>query len=363
MKWLCVMLICFLPTSGFASIGKITKSDGPSKIYREDTTEQGDVDSDIFSMDRIETFKHKQNIDFIDDTKLEITPHSNVIIDEFVYDPANDIGSLSIKASLGTVRYASGQIGKKFKQNVKIKTPTAVIGVRGTDFTMTVDEIGSSLIILLPSCDSNGNCYVGEIEVETDAGFVIMNQAFQTTVVTTFESKPLKPIILDLDANMINNLLIVQKPRDLEEAIELAEQLSDVASALDIDFLEFNDLDEDLLEESNEELANELDIDFLLQDFLQDLLVVLNAELSKQLKQAFDPKNGFKIGFDETTGITFTNDPSYLIIKEDSAGNFMELRLDRDYSYNITLKQNFVGVDNVQLGDAGVNQITINQSN
>ena len=41
----------------------------------------------------------------------------------------------------------------------------------------------------------------------------------------------------------------------------------------------------------------------------------------------------------------------------------MELRLDRDYSYNITLKQNFVGVDNVQLGDAGVNQITINQSN
>ena len=46
--------------------------------------------------------------------------------------------------------------------------------VRGTDFAMTVDEIGSSTIILLPSCDGDGMCYVGEISVETDAGFVIM---------------------------------------------------------------------------------------------------------------------------------------------------------------------------------------------
>ena len=50
---------------------------------------------------------------------------------------------------------------------------------------MTVDEIGSSTIILLPSCDGDGMCYVGEISVETDAGFVIMNQAFQATTVST----------------------------------------------------------------------------------------------------------------------------------------------------------------------------------
>ena len=90
-----------------------------------------------------------------------------------------------LKASLGTVRYASGQIAKNSKQNVKIKTPTATIGVRGTDFSMTIDEIGSSTIILLPSCDTSGNCYVGEIDVTSDAGQVIMNQAFQATVVET----------------------------------------------------------------------------------------------------------------------------------------------------------------------------------
>ena len=49
---------------------------------------------------------------------------------------------------------------------------------------MTIDEVGSSTIILLPSCDTNGNCFVGEISVESDAGMVIMNQAFQATAVS-----------------------------------------------------------------------------------------------------------------------------------------------------------------------------------
>ena len=75
-----------------------------------------------------------------------------------------------MKAQLGTLRYASGKLAEGFKENVIIETPTSTIGVRGTDFTMTVDELGSRTIILLPSCDISGNCYVGEIRVETDVG-------------------------------------------------------------------------------------------------------------------------------------------------------------------------------------------------
>ena len=55
-----------------------------------------------------------------------------------------------------------GQIAKNSAQNISIKTLTATVSVRGTDF-MTIDEIGSSTIILLLSCDGNGNCFVGEI--------------------------------------------------------------------------------------------------------------------------------------------------------------------------------------------------------
>ena len=90
---------------------------------------------------------------------------------------------------------------------------------------MTVDELGSSTIILLPSCDADGNCYVGEISVESDAGQIIMNQAFQATVVETVASSPMKPIILDLDQDLINNLLIISRPKRLEEQMMLHFEL------------------------------------------------------------------------------------------------------------------------------------------
>ena len=136
-----------------------------------------------------------------------------------MYDPNTSTGKLSLKATLGTVRYASGQIAKLSPTSVSILTPTATIGVRGTDFSMTIDEVGSSTIILLPSCNTNGMCYVGEISVESDAGFVIMNQAFQTTVATISSRMPSKPLVIDLDERQINQLLILRKrgPYDEEE--------------------------------------------------------------------------------------------------------------------------------------------------
>ena len=72
-------------------------------------------------MDTAVTARGRMQIDFIDETRVDITEHSRLLIDEFVYDPGAGKASLGLKASLGTVRYASGQIAKNFKQNVKIK--------------------------------------------------------------------------------------------------------------------------------------------------------------------------------------------------------------------------------------------------
>ena len=213
-----IILWC-LTFSSFASIiGDVILHEGNANIERTDGEDvDAKKDLDIFQYDTVKTGKGKVAIGFIDDTRVDVTQHSKLIIDEFVYDPNTKTGSLSLKATLGTVRYASGQIAKNSKQNVKIKTPTATIGVRGTDFTMTIDETGSSTIILLPSCDTNGNCYVGEIDVTSDAGQVIMNQAFQATVVETVASNPMKPVILDLDEKLIGNLLIISKQKAIQE--------------------------------------------------------------------------------------------------------------------------------------------------
>ena len=204
------MILLFSTNAFSASIGDVILQEGNSVVERKEGDEfESKKDLDIFSYDTVRTGKGKTAIEFLDDTRVDVTEHSKLVIDEFVYDPNTKTGALSLKASLGTVRYASGQIAKNSKQNVKIKTPTATIGVRGTDFTMTIDETGSSTIILLPSCDVAGNCLVGEIMVETAAGQVILNQAFQATQVNVPEAPPSPPVKLDVELDMINNMLIV----------------------------------------------------------------------------------------------------------------------------------------------------------
>ena len=224
---------------------------------------------------------------------------------------------------------------------------------------MTVNEIGGSTIVLLPSCDGNGFCYVGEIEVQTDAGFVIMNQAFQVTSVETMESKPLKPIILDLDLDMINNLLIVTPPKKLEEAIS-EEKAKSIANALDIDFLKFDDLEVDLLETEEDEAVTALEIDFLDQNFLVDILAQLNKQLAIQMQSAFDKKKKTKTGQDEFGVILLDEEPEWVWMRSDEAGNNIVLRLDQENGYIINVTQGDMEIRDYELGE-GDNEIYINQ--
>ena len=363
-----VLTLTILPLkSSLASIGEVTQLEGNGVIDRKDGDKGIVVEKelDVFSYDTVKTGNGKVGIEFIDATRVDVTQHSKLIIDEFVYDPNSKTGKLSLKASLGTVRYASGQIAKNSATNVKITTPTATIGVRGTDFTMTIDEVGSSTIILLPSCDTNGNCFVGEISVESDAGQVILNQAFQATVVDTVASRPLTPVILDLDEEMINNLLIISKPAEIEQ-MQNEEGLNEVADALDIDFLQFDDLEVDYLEEDESQFATGLDIDFLEQNFLADILEQINKELAKAMRSEFDKQksvDGILLGKNPETGVIILDeDPQWVWIREDASGQYIELRLDKEYGYVLNIIQSEFEQYDFELGGIE-NAITIQQIN
>ena len=360
-------LTILLPKNSFANIGNVTQLEGNGVIDRQDGDEGIVIEKelDIFSYDTVKTGNGKDGIKFIDNTRVDITQHSKLIIDEFVYDPNSKTGKLSLKASLGTVRYASGQIAKNSATNVQITTPTATIGVRGTDFTMTIDEVGSSTIILLPSCDTNGNCFVGEISVESDAGQVILNQAFQATVVDTVASRPLTPVILNLDEDMINNLMIVSKPAEIE-SMQNEEGLNEVADALDIDFLQFDDLEVDYLAEDESQFKTGLDIDFLEQNFLADILAQINKELAKAMRSEFDKQksaDGILLGKNPETGVIILDeDPEWVWIREDASGSYIELRLDKEYGYILNIVQSEFEQYDFQLGGQD-NAITIQQIN
>ena len=365
-----IILWC-LTFSSFAAdiIGDIVLHTGNAVIERNDGEDvKAEEELDIFSYNTVKTGKGKVAIGFIDDTRVDVTEHSKLIIDEFVYDPNTKTGSLSLKAALGTIRYASGQIAKTDPTNVQIKTPTATIGVRGTDFTMTVDEIGSSTIILLPSCDTNGYCFVGEITVESDAGQVIMNTAFQATVVDTISSQPLKPVILTLEEDFITNLLIFSPPREIEEAVR-EEEFQKTATALDVDLLAFDELDksmEDYLEELDEDDIGQLDRDFLSQNFLGNILDQLNLQLALAMAKTGLEKKKAKgdivLGKDETTGITILDeDPEWYWHREAASGSVIELRLEQAGSYIMNVQQGDFELIDFELGGTE-SEITIIQN-
>ena len=362
MKYLFILLFLISQTVN-AQIGKVTELKGNGSVERT-TGDKFDLitDLDIETYDEVSTGQGRTRIDFIDDTMVEITEHSKLVIDEFIYDPANNEGGLTLKAALGTVRYASGQIAKDYKDNVKIETPTASISVRGTDFAMIIDEIGGSTIILLPSCDIQGNCYVGEISVESDAGQVIMNQAFQATRVEAPESKPFKPISIDIDESMISNLLILSPPKNLNKD-ENSKEREDTADILNIDFLEMDVLNEDLLA-SDDQNFEELDIDYLSQDFLADVLdqinKVLRAQFLSELTDVFVKKEQ-KVGQDAETGIIILDQGTYWQFQREDTNNFVRLKLSKRSEYIINLEQGDFVTQDFIVGDGGVNNINLYQ--
>ena len=138
-----ILLLLSFSINCFASIGTITEEKGSSEIVRGKAKITAKKDGGIESMDTVETVNGVIGITFQDDTKVRVTEHSKLLIDDFVYDPkAKGAGKLAMKVALGTVRYASGAVAKENAKNVAINTPTAAIAVRGTAFSMTVNEIG-----------------------------------------------------------------------------------------------------------------------------------------------------------------------------------------------------------------------------
>ena len=343
-KWI-LLVILFYAGPLWASIGNVDKLEGKGVIDRNKTDITLEQELPIEQYDTVKTGNGKVGILFIDDTRVDVTQHSKLIIDEFVYDPNTKKGKLNLSAKLGTIKYASGQIAKTSRQDIVITTPTATIGVRGTDFSMTIDELGSSTIILLPSCDVNGNCLVGEISVESAAGQVILNQAFQATQVFVPENPPTPPVTLDLEIDMINNMLIIAKPKNLEDE-DYVKKIKAVADALDIDFLEIDDLDQDYLEEEEDLYVTGLDIDFLQQNFLADILKQINEELALQMRNEFDKQEerksieGITLGKDPETGVIILDEsPQWVWIREDASGAYIELRLDQEYGYILNIIQ------------------------
>jgi len=346
-----------------ADIGEITELRGQGAVIRDDTF-PATLEQDIQQMDDVRTANGRLGITFIDDSQVRLTEHSKLVIDEVIFDPNPSKSKMKMQFASGTARFITGKIGQINKQNINISTPTAQIAIRGTDFTVTVDEFGKSLVILLP--DANG-LPSGEIVVATALGQVTLNKPYQSTVTTVWEQSPTKPVILDLTLDLIDNLLIVSPPKKNEE-LEQTEGSSGSSDSstniLDIDYLAYDGLDVDLLEV--EEDFRELDIDYLGTNFLEDLLEVIesvdeldNNELASVGIAPVDIR-GTTFGQDASTQITTFGDAEFLTIMR-QVNQSVRLDINGQTGYNIILEQDGKSY-NVVIGNGSDVTISIRQS-
>ena len=314
MLWSNLLLLVFYGSitsyAAVSTIGNITESSGSNGVKRDGGIEiSGSQDLDILFKDTLETAQGRMKVMFLDETNLSLTEHSEVTIDEYIFDPNPTKSKLAMSFVQGTARFATGRLGLVPKENIVINTPTATIGVRGTDFTTTVDELGRSLIILLPEteCTIDGDCSPsGEITVTNDGGQVVLSEAYAATMVSSFDNAPMTPVVLEnITILQIDNMFIVSPPPQIEEQMTEDAQSADATDAI----LDFNELDIDLLAEDWDDKEadlefSELDINFLDGDFLQN---VLTSFISQDFLEESSSSNevdvqGTSYGYDAKTG-------------------------------------------------------------
>lgn len=204
----------------WADIGSVTELTGSATIKRGSNSITVSKGALIETNDKVVTQNGRLKITFKDNTTVSVTESSSLVIDDFVYDPKTQGGKLGLKATEGTVRYVSGNIAHNNPNSVNIKTPTAAIAVRGTDFIMSSDETGKSMVILMPTCELEQNvnlkglvCGSGKIDVESGGEIVHMDKPFQATVVETAGKAPSQPVIVNLTNTPIGNNLHLTPPQ------------------------------------------------------------------------------------------------------------------------------------------------------
>ena len=106
------------------------------------------IGNDVFRDERISTDANgRAQLLFLDQSAVSIGPNAELVIDRFVYDEKSRAGTLAVQASRGLLRFVGGDISKQ--QDVVIRTPTMLIGIRGGISLINIDQNGGTQAVFM----------------------------------------------------------------------------------------------------------------------------------------------------------------------------------------------------------------------
>lgn len=116
-------------------VGFIKTIEGEANLTDGQTTAPAQVGMPLHLGSIIKTGSNGQlGVTFKDNTVMSFGPETEVVIDEYLFAPADGSLKLSVNLLKGTLQYISGVIAKLKPEAVSVKTPAGIIGVRGTRF-------------------------------------------------------------------------------------------------------------------------------------------------------------------------------------------------------------------------------------
>ena len=189
------------------------------------------VGDPIFYGDTIKTDESgKSQIMFLDQTVMTIGSSTELIIDEFVYDPENTDGKLLSTIKSGSIKILTGKISEKNPENLVVDTPAGTIGTRGTEFKAAIDpETSKSQILLIgPGPKNSLGLRPGAVEVANEAGSVLLDKPYLFTEVSQ-NNAPREPVIIPQSELKKFQELEIEDDQPVTENNEAADSETELA--------------------------------------------------------------------------------------------------------------------------------------
>jgi hypothetical protein len=123
-----------------AAVGRIKVLSGSAFILRQSATIPAELGQVVFETDGLRTGADGRiGVTLKDDTRVSLGPNSEARIDRFVYAPADGRLGFVFNIVRGVAAYVSGQIAKLAPDSIRLETPAAIVGVRGTSLAVRVE--------------------------------------------------------------------------------------------------------------------------------------------------------------------------------------------------------------------------------
>src|SRR5687767_4382779 len=138
-----LVLVCTVAAPAVAQdrpvAGRIKVSTGAAFVVRDGAQIPALVGQNVFETDGLRTAGDgKIGVTLNDDTRLSLGPNSELKLERFTYAPADSGFGLVLRFVRGVSTYVSGRIAKLAPDSIRLETPAAIIGVRGTTLAINV---------------------------------------------------------------------------------------------------------------------------------------------------------------------------------------------------------------------------------